>query len=272
MAIVETLTTRCCHLRKSRSLAGVQVCSWLTRPAADAEGQRPDAFQVDGQVAAERAAAQLQARRLDIGLRQGAVDVAGGDLQLGYVGLICTRSAPGSACSCWTPVSSLEIEGRAPRAVEVLRSRLSGQPELHSPGCQGGNGRPADLVAAQLQSQQHLPGLGLAPLVPRCWRSAGWCTAGGCGLRQALRLPRLAPELQASPWVSGARLALLPASYLRLANSFLPVQLAVLLGRAAQVPASGCEMVLITTCCCQGPGWCRGTCGAPGAAGVCPGS
>ncbi|MNZ70412.1 hypothetical protein D3C78_887490 [compost metagenome] len=84
MAVVEIVEIDFLPAHEVATLEGVEGMQLADLGvAADREGQRGEVLQVDGQIAAEQAAAQFQVdERADVGLGRAQVEVAGEHLEL----------------------------------------------------------------------------------------------------------------------------------------------------------------------------------------------
>lgn len=127
--------------------------------ASHAECQGIDVFQVHRQVAAEHAAAQLQANeRADVGLGDPQVDVLGLHRQLGGHRLQVDHAVGEDLALFAHSGVELEVERRLVEAVEVLHVDVQ-RADLQGHGRLGLTVRQVHLVIAQLHVlEQHLPG------------------------------------------------------------------------------------------------------------------
>ncbi|MNZ36712.1 hypothetical protein D3C78_541410 [compost metagenome] len=128
--------------------------------AADAEGQRLGALQVDVQIAGEEAAAQLQTyERDDVGLGDTQVDIPGGDLEPGADRI--ERYLAAGLHLAAVAQTGLELEGqrRLALAVEVLQIQIQ-RPDIQRDFRRRCAVDEVRLVAAQLGiADQHMPGV-----------------------------------------------------------------------------------------------------------------
>ncbi|MCY1410828.1 hypothetical protein D9M71_262040 [compost metagenome] len=151
MAVVELVEVDFLPAHEVASLEGIEGVQLADLDVTvDREGQRGEALQVDGQLAAEQAAAQLQVdERADIGLRQAQVDVAGDYLELAAQRFEAHLATGLEAALLADAAGQLEAEGLLASAAEAL------QVEIQRADVQR-NQRPGDAilemgtVAAQL--------------------------------------------------------------------------------------------------------------------------